>query len=94
MTRRLTDRDERAEVADRIRRAREAAGYRNADLARLLDVAPGRITAWERGDALPNTPRLWRQLVEALAVTCDYILLGRTEGLSREVYSKLKAKSG
>jgi transcriptional regulator with XRE-family HTH domain len=89
VTRRLTDREERAEVGARIRRAREAAGYSNADFARLLGVQPSQITSWEKGEAAPNSPRKWGLLVDALDVTCDYLLLGKTNGLSREAYSKL-----
>src|SRR4051812_40553023 len=88
---RLTDREERAAVAHRFKVARKAAGYRNADLSRVLQVASSRITAWENGDALPNTPRLWRRLAEATGVSTDYTLLGKTDGLARSTCLELTA---
>src|SRR4051812_50073959 len=88
---RLTDREERAAVAHRFKVARKAAGYRNADLSRVLQVATSRITAWENGDALPNTPRLWRRLAEAMGVSTDYILLGKTDRLTRSTCLALTA---
>ena len=92
MMRRLSDRKERAEVGSRMRLAREMAGYRNADLSKMIDITPSRLTSWENGDAMPNTPRLWRALVEALGVTCDYLLLDKTDGLTREVFVKLSRR--
>jgi ribosome-binding protein aMBF1 (putative translation factor) len=86
-----SDREYREAAAKRLRAAREAQGYSNADLCRLLNIAPTRLTSWEKGGALPNTPRLWALLADALDVTTDYILLGRTTGLSRELYARLNA---
>lgn len=91
---RLTDREYREAAAARMKAARIANGLSNGDLARLLRVRPGRITSWEDGDALPNTPRLWDELCEALDITADYILRGRTAGLSRAMYAKLKQPMG
>jgi transcriptional regulator with XRE-family HTH domain len=71
--------------------AREAAGYSNAELCRMMGIAPTRLTSWEKGDALPNTPRLWAALCEALDITSDFILLGVTRGLNREMYARIKA---
>jgi len=85
----LTDREYREQAARRLRSSREAAGYSNAELSRLLDVSPTRITSWESGRALPNTPRLWCELCKALGVTADYILYGATSGLPHHMYSRL-----
>lgn len=85
----LTDKQRRDEVAARIRAAREAAGYSNAELCRMLKITATRLTSWEKGRALPNSARLWQDLCEACDVTCDYILRGTTSGLSRAMYTKL-----
>lgn len=87
--RRLTDREYREAAATRLKGARIANDMSNGDLARILGVRPGRITDWEKGDALPNTPRLWDELCEALDISADYILRGITTGLSRGMYAKL-----
>lgn len=88
--RKLTDREYRDASARRIKAAREAAGYTNGELCRILGVRPSRITSWENGKALPNTPRLWIALCEALDITADFIISGATRGLNRELYARLK----
>lgn len=92
--RRKSDLQLRQDVAERIRLARLAAGFSNAsEFARLLKIQPQRLSSWEQGDALPNTPRLWSDLADALGVTTDYILRGRMDGLTVEVRAALmKAK--
>jgi DNA-binding transcriptional regulator YiaG len=87
---RVTDREHRDAAAGRLKAARIAHGLSNGDLARLLKVRPGRITSWEDGTALPNTPRLWDELCDALDITTDFVLRGVTSGLSRVMYAKLK----
>lgn len=89
-----TDRERRDAVAARLRSAREAAGYSNAALCRLLGITATRLTSWEKGRALPNSARLWHDLCEALDVTCDFILRGSTAGLNRTTYVKLMEPTG
>jgi DNA-binding XRE family transcriptional regulator len=76
-----TDREEREAVAARIIAAREAAGLRQTDVAAALGIRQQRISSWESGEGLPNTPRLWRTLCDTLGVSADFLMFGRTVGM-------------
>lgn len=53
---------------ERLRQAREKAGFTQHQLARLIDVAGGeRISRWELGMSLPR-PDVLRRVAEALGV--------------------------
>jgi transcriptional regulator with XRE-family HTH domain len=79
--------EERA-VGKRIAAARKRKRLLQADLARQLGLNQQRISSWENGEELPNTPSRWRDLCDALGVSSDYLLFGRTAGLSDEAIFK------
>jgi transcriptional regulator with XRE-family HTH domain len=64
---------------DALRRAREAAGLTQHQLARLIDVAGGeRVSQWERGAAAPRSGTLAR-IAQALQVSVQDLLVGQGE---------------
>ena len=75
-------------VGKRIAAARKRKRLLQADLARQLGLNQQRISSWENGEELPNTPSGWRDLCDALGVSSDYLLFGRTAGLSDEAIFK------
>lgn len=90
----MTESEERAALVERLRAAREAAGYRTQQsMADVLGISQQRYSNWENGGYLPNEVRLLRRLCAALDVTADYLLLGSTAGLSRTTYTKLIARN-
>ena len=66
------------EIGLRIKTAREKAGLKQHELAELIDVCPQTISAMECGRYRPKYENLIK-LCEALHVSCDYIIMGRTE---------------
>jgi DNA-binding XRE family transcriptional regulator len=81
---------ERAALRERIQAARVAAGYETAtELAAVLGISQQRYNNWDNGLFLPNEVGLLRRLCDALDVTADFLLLGRTTGLSRTTYAKI-----
>jgi transcriptional regulator with XRE-family HTH domain len=75
-------------VGKRIAAARERKRLPQADLARQLGLGQPRVSSWENGEELPDTPGGWRDLCDALGVPSDYLLFGRTAGLSDEAVFK------
>jgi len=65
------------ELGARIRKAREARGWNQADLAAKLQVAATTITRYESGERNPD-PCTLRKLADQLDVSADF-LLGRIE---------------
>jgi HTH-type transcriptional regulator, cell division transcriptional repressor len=63
-------------VADRIVRAREAAGFSTAQLARRMGVRTRTLTAWETGRAEPRANRLV-MMAGVLNVSPTWLLIGR-----------------
>lgn len=55
------------DIARSIKKAREAAGLNQSELARLLDISPQAVQKWEAGETLPRGRRM-QQLCEALNV--------------------------
>ena len=60
-------------MSNQIRRAREAAGLRQVDLAKLLDVTQATLSNWERGEYEPDNNSLLA-LSQNLGVTVDFLL--------------------
>lgn len=65
-------------IGERIKHSRETAGYTQEKLADLIDVSIQYISDLERGIVGTSIPTLIK-LCEALNVSCDFILMGRTK---------------
>lgn len=63
-------------VADRIVRAREAAGYSTAQLARRIGVRTQTLSAWETARAEPRANRLV-MMAGLLNVSPTWLLIGQ-----------------
>ncbi len=48
-------------------------GLKQADLARLVGVTPGRVTQWKKGEGEPGADR-YPVLAEVLGVTVDWLM--------------------
>jgi transcriptional regulator with XRE-family HTH domain len=83
-----TDPTGKIAVGRRIAAARKRKRLLQSDLARQLGVNTQRISSWETGEGLPNKPNGWRDLCDALGVSADHLLFGRTAGLSDEAILK------
>lgn len=68
-------------VAARIRRAREAAGFSTAQLARRMGIQTRTLSAWEDGRAEPRANRLV-MMAGVLNVSPTWLLVGRGEAPS------------
>lgn len=60
-------------VAENIKNARKARGYTQKDLARLLQVKPAAVSAWEVGRNEPSIAML-RKIAELLGVPFDRLV--------------------
>ena len=77
------------QFGERLIRAREARGFKKqADFARRLGISQNRLYTWESGRNYPNVQEL-PLLCDTLDVTIDYLYLGRTRGLSVEMFMAL-----
>jgi len=65
------------EFQDRLRKAREAKGLSQTDLAARSGLEPSAVSHFETGRRQPSFANL-KRLADALAVTIDY-LVGRAE---------------
>lgn len=65
------------QIGGRIRIAREAAGYTQEHFAELIDVSVQYTSDLERGVVGTSIPTLIK-ICEALHVSSDYLLFGRT----------------
>lgn len=59
----------------RVKKRREALGYKQFELAELLDVTPNHLSAIENGKAKPSYDLIC-SICEQLNVTPDYLFLG------------------
>lgn len=60
---------------NRVRIRREALGYKQFELAELLDITPNHLSALENGKAKPSYDLICK-ICEHLNVTPDYLFLG------------------
>ena len=60
-------------LGDRLRIAREAKGWTQVYVAKILDITSQALSNYERGDRDPDTPLL-KQLSEIYEVSSDYLL--------------------
>jgi transcriptional regulator with XRE-family HTH domain len=68
------------DIADRISRLRRARGWKQKELAAKIDSSLFQISKMERGRYIPRASTLLR-LAEALSVTVDFLLTGRSPRL-------------
>lgn len=62
----------REAFSERLVAARMAAGYKSKQaMADFLGISQARYGTWERGEGMPNSITLMRQLCDALDVTTD-----------------------
>lgn len=64
------------EMSSRIRRARNAKGYSQAELAERLEVTRSAVANWECGAKLPSSARL-QALAIATDVSYEWLATGR-----------------
>jgi transcriptional regulator with XRE-family HTH domain len=65
------------DIAERISRLRRARGWKQKELAAKIDSSLYQVSKMEGGRYVPRAVTLVR-LAEALSVTVDYLLTGRT----------------
>lgn len=73
---------------NRIKSLRLAAGMKQSDLARRLNVGQTTISNWENGISEPDQNSL-RKIIAVFDVTADYIL-GLSSGISKGEHSGVK----
>lgn len=59
-------------LASRIKDSRKTKGYTQNDLAKIMDVKPATISAWEVGRNEPSIEML-KKLSKVLGVSFDYL---------------------
>ena len=69
-------------LGDRIARLRRTKGWSQKDLADRIGAKPAQISKYERGSHFPR-PDLLPRLAEALEVSLDYLMTGRSSGETR-----------
>ena len=67
----------RTEVALRLKKAREDAGLTQSELAQRIGITQQQISYAESGEKLLGTAKIVK-LADALGVTTDYLLTGKT----------------
>lgn len=72
-----TEGDSAESLGDRIARLRRAKGWNQKELADRIGAKPSQISKYERGTYLPR-PELLTRLGEALGVSLDYLMTGRS----------------
>lgn len=77
-------------VGERIREAREAKGWSQAELARRLKVKPPSVSQLESGDSgAPSSETLLR--MRDAGINPDYIMRGKGPKLLEDIEKKLRA---
>jgi transcriptional regulator with XRE-family HTH domain len=80
-------------LGERLARARTARGIASqTELARRLKKHPSTVHYWEAGETSPKLYDLYRICAE-LRITADWLLFGKTEGLSQEAFDLLESPS-
>jgi len=62
-------------VGERVRTARESAGYTQEELSEILDITPHHLSAIERGASGITIENL-QKLCRATSVSADFVLFG------------------
>ena len=85
---------DKAALGQRIRQVRKRRGYTQRELAQIADVGGAYLGEVERGTKMPSL-NIFIKLVEALAVSADYILRDELtsgkEYICDEITQKLKS---
>jgi transcriptional regulator with XRE-family HTH domain len=77
------------EVGKRLRAARMAAGFSQTDFAKRLKLpAAGNLSNWEHGIAMVP-PHYALKIFQLLRVDSNFLYLGDTGGLPRNLYDKI-----
>ena len=77
--------------AQRLRDAREKAGYTQEQVAELCGVTDGAVSAWERGQAEKIAAQSLFRVADLLRVDARWLVLGESRGdeqsasISREI---------
>lgn len=61
------------EISDRIRELRIAKNWKQAELARRLNMTRNGVNSWEQGLSMPSPPLLV-ELAKLFSVSTDYLL--------------------
>ncbi len=77
-----TEGDSAESLGDRIARLRRVKGWNQKELADRIGAKPTQISKYERGIYLPR-PDVLPKLGEALGVSLDYLMTGRSDGEPR-----------
>ena len=77
-----TEGDSAESLGDRIARLRRVKGWNQKELADRVGTNPTQISKYERGAYLPR-PDVLPRLGEALGVSLDYLMTGRSGGEPR-----------
>lgn len=72
-----TEGDSAESLGDRIARLRRAKGWNQTELADRIGATPSQVSKYERGSYLPR-PDVLPRLGEALEVSLDYLMTGRS----------------
>ncbi len=62
-------------IGERVTKRREQMGWSQTDLARMLGIAPSRISEFERGIKTDCNLSTAKRLARALGVSIDYLTL-------------------
>ncbi|MDC0980300.1 helix-turn-helix transcriptional regulator [Bdellovibrionales bacterium] len=60
-------------IGDRIKKARDAAGLTQADLAEMVKVEPASVSRWEQGQSMPRPKRV-KEIAKALNRDVDWLV--------------------
>jgi transcriptional regulator with XRE-family HTH domain len=77
-----TEGDSAESLGDRIARLRRVKGWNQKELADRVGAKPTQISKYKRGVYLPR-PEVLPKLGEALGVSLDYLMTGRSDGEPR-----------
>lgn len=75
-------------VGMRLAAVREARGYLQGFLAKLLDISQQRLSNYEKGQRVLPHDILWK-FCQVTGATSDYILFGMPRGMPMDLLSKI-----
>jgi hypothetical protein len=78
------------DVGERLRQAREALGYSQAEFARAFSLDQGALNHWERGRHYPPPPFLLT-LWERHRISADWLYFGEIGGLPARLADGFRA---
>lgn len=78
------------QIADRLKRTREALGLKPAELCRATKIAPNTYSQWESATQRPELDKA-KLLCDTFGYTLDWIYRGEMGGLPYTITSKLRS---